>query len=129
MQSYEKHIVVKQQDIDQRNHVNNVRYVEWVQDIAQEHWESKTDASILDSYYWIMLSHCIQYKAEAILGDVLRVKTFVTKAEGVRSTRQVEVYNKNTNKLLTTSETIWCLMSHKTNKPARITSDIENLFS
>ncbi|WP_026753159.1 thioesterase family protein [Sediminibacter sp. Hel_I_10] len=129
MQSYEKHIVVKQDDIDQRSHVNNVRYVEWVQDIAQEHWESKTDASILDSYYWIMLSHHIQYKAEAILGDVLRVKTFVTKAEGVRSTRQVEVYNKNTNKLLTTSETIWCLMSHKTNKPARITSDIKNLFS
>lgn len=129
MQSYEKHIVVKQDDIDQRSHVNNVHYVEWVQDIAQEHWESKTDASILDSYYWIMLSHHIQYKAEAILGDVLRVKTFVTKAEGVRSTRQVEVYNKNTNKLLTTSETIWCLMSHKTNKPARITSDIKNLFS
>ncbi len=128
MQSYEKHIVVSQDDIDIRNHVNNVRYVEWVQDIAQEHWESKIDEKIKTSFYWIMLSHHIKYKAEAIVGDVLKLKTYVTKSEGLRSTRQVEIYNKNTNKLLTTSETIWCFMSHKTNKPARITSDIQALF-
>lgn len=129
MQTYEKHLVVRQADIDLRSHVNNIRYVEWVQDIAQEHWDSKTNENIQKEYYWIMLSHHITYKAEAILGDVLKLKTFVTKSEGVRSIRQVEIYDKNTDKLLTTSETIWCFMSHKTNKPARITSEIQALFS
>jgi acyl-CoA thioester hydrolase len=75
-----------------------------------------------------MLSHHIQYKAEAVLGDNLLLKTFVTKAEGLKSTRVVEIYNKNTNKLLTTSETIWCFMSHETNKPTRITQDVIDLF-
>ena len=75
-----------------------------------------------------MLSHHIQYKAEAVLGDHLLLKTYVTKSEGLRSTRMVEIYNQNTNKLLTTSETIWCFMSHKTNKPARITKEVADLF-
>ena len=125
---FEKHITVSSEDLDARNHVNNVRYVQWVQDIAEDNWIANTSTSMRESYYWVMLSHHIQYKAEAVLGDDLLLKTFVTKAEGFRSTRMVEIYNRNTNKLLTTSETIWCFMSHKTNKPTRITQDIIDLF-
>lgn len=125
---FEKHITVSSEDLDARNHVNNVRYVQWVQDIAEDNWIANTSTAIRDSYYWVMLSHHIQYKAEAVLGDDLLLRTFVTKAEGFRSTRMVEIYNRNTNKLLTTSETIWCFMSHTNNKPARITQDIIDLF-
>lgn len=125
---FEKHITVSFEDLDARKHVNNVRYVQWVQDIAEENWIANTSTAIRNSYYWVMLSHYIQYKAEAVLGDDLLLKTYVTKAEGLRSTRIVEIYNRKTNKLLTTSETIWCFMSHKTNKPTRITKDIIDLF-
>lgn len=125
---FEKHITVTSEDLDARKHVNNVRYVQWVQDIAEENWIANTSTTIRDNYYWVMLSHYIQYKAEAVLGDNLLLKTYVTKSEGLKSTRMVEIYNRNTNKLLTTSETIWCFMSHKTNKPTRITQDIIDLF-
>ena len=125
---FEKEITVTTEDLDILNHVNNVKYVQWVQDIAEENWINNTSTTLRDTYYWIMLSHHIQYKAEAVLGDVLLLKTFVTKAEGLRSTRIVEIYNQKTNKLLTTSETIWCLMSHDTNKPSRITQEIIDLF-
>ena len=128
MQIYESEISVTQNDIDVRNHVNNLRYVQWVQDISEAHWTSKTSEDLRENYYWVMLSHHIQYKAEAILGDVLRLKTYVTKSEGVKSTRMVEIYNKNTNKLLTISETIWCFISHKNHRPARITSEIKEIF-
>ncbi|MBR9845871.1 MAG: acyl-CoA thioesterase [Algicola sp.] len=125
---FEKNIIVSADDLDNRNHVNNVRYVQWVQDIAEDNWIANTSIAIRNDYYWIMLSHHIQYKAEAVLGDHLLLKTYVTKSEGLRSTRMVEIYNQNTNKLLTTSETIWCFMSHKTNKPARITKEVADLF-
>ena len=128
MQIYESEISVTQNDIDVRNHVNNLRYVQWVQDISEAHWTSKTSKEIRDTYYWVMLSHHIQYKAEAILGEVLYLKTYVTQSEGVKSTRMVEIYNKNTNKLLTISETIWCFISHKNHRPARITSEIKEIF-
>jgi acyl-CoA thioester hydrolase len=129
MESFEKLITVTQADLDDLKHVNNVRYVQWVQDVAELHWTSKATSTILDTYFWVMLSHHIQYKGQAFLGDQLLLKTFVTKSEGVTSTRMVEIYNKSTGKLLTTSETNWCFMSKESNRPARIPTEIINLFN
>jgi acyl-CoA thioester hydrolase len=129
MQIHEQELTVTKGHLDALNHVNNIEYVRWVQDIAAAHWNFKTTEKIRNTYYWVLLSHHIQYKAEALLGDMLLLKTYVVKSGGVRSTRTVDIYNKNTDKLLTTSETIWCFMSHETNRPARIPEDLATLFS
>ena len=128
MESFEKVITVTKSDLDDLNHVNNVRYVQWVQDVAELHWTSKATAHILNTYFWVMLSHHIQYKGQAFLNDNLVLKTFVTKSEGVTSTRMVEIYNKTTGKLLTTSETNWCFMSKDSKRPTRITQEVIDLF-
>ncbi len=128
MEVFEKLITVTEKDLDGLNHVNNVRYVQWVQDVAEQHWTSRATTQILDSSYWVMLNHNIQYKSQAFLKDVLVLKTFVTKAEGVTSTRIVEIYNKNSGKLLTTSETNWCYISKENNRPTRIPQEIIELF-
>ncbi|MCB0447756.1 MAG: acyl-CoA thioesterase [Gelidibacter sp.] len=129
MQTFEKYIIVAQQDIDNLNHVNNVRYVQWIQDIAAEHWNAKVSKHIDDTYFWVLLKHTIEYKSEAILGDVLKLVTYVTKADGVTSIRNVDIYNKHTNKLLVTSEATWCLISKETKRPTRITQEIAELFN
>lgn len=128
MQTFKKTITVSKNDLDQLNHVNNVRYVQWVQDIAEAHWCQNATKPILDSYFWVLLSHHIEYKNQAVLGDVLTLKTFVSKSEGLTSIRHVEIYNTSNNKLIVTSETKWCLMSTVTKKPTRILKDITSLF-
>ena len=65
---------------------------------------------------------------EIIFGDELTIKTYVSKSEGLYSIRHVEITNKTKAKLIVTSETKWCFMDAKTKKPARITSEIINLF-
>nr|WP_321246707.1 thioesterase family protein [uncultured Psychroserpens sp.] len=129
MQTHEQELTVTKDHIDLLNHVNNIEYVRWVQDIAEAHWNLKTSQEIRQDYYWFMISHHIQYKGEAFLGDTILLKTFILNSKGAKSTRAVDIYNKKTNKLLATSETIWCFMSHETNRPARIPEDISNLFS
>jgi acyl-CoA thioester hydrolase len=129
MQTFEKLITVTQDDLDELNHVNNVRYVQWAQDIAKEHWTQNTSEEIRKDFFWILLKHHIEYKSPAILNDVVKLKTYVIKAEGVTSTRIVEMYHNSTQKLLVKSETHWCLMSSKTLKPTRINSEIANLFN
>ena len=129
MQIFEKLIKVTQDDLDELNHVNNVRYVQWVNDIAKEHWLQNTLEEIREDFFWVMLSHHLQYKGEAVLDDVIKLKTYVIKAEGVTSTRVVEMFHNKTNKLLVKSETQWCLMSAKTLRPTRINSEIANLFN
>ncbi|MBJ6368914.1 acyl-CoA thioesterase [Snuella sedimenti] len=128
MQCYEAILTVTKNDLDDLNHVNNVSYVQWVQNIAKNHWLQKASKSILDTYFWVMVSHFIEYKGEALLNDVIKLKTYITKSEGVKSTRIVEIINERTNELLAKSETTWCLIKSETKKPTRITQDIKNLF-
>lgn len=128
MQTYETLLTVTEDDLDDLNHVNNVRYVQWVQEVAKQHWQSFASNEIRDTYFWIMLSHFIEYKRPAFLHDVLKLKTYVVKAEGVTSIRMVEIINNKTNKLLAKSETTWCFMSSKTLKPARIPNEISKIF-
>ena len=128
MQTYKQELTVTKDHIDLLNHVNNIEYVRWVQDVAEAHWNSNTSQTIRQDYYWVMISHHIKYKGEAFLGDIITLKTFILESKGVKSIRAVEIYNKDTQKLLATSETIWCFMSHETNRPARIPEDIIKLF-
>lgn len=128
MKTFETNIVITAHDLDDLNHVNNVRYVQWVNDIAKQNWEQIATPTIKSEYFWVMLSNHIDYKQAAYLGDNLLIKTYVTKSEGVTSIRIVDIYNKKTDALLATSKTNWCLISKKTQKPARITPEIRNLF-
>jgi len=129
MQIYEKSINVSNSDLDSLNHVNNVRYVQWVNDIAKEHWQQNASEEILENFFWVMINHSIEYKSSALLNDVVKLKTFVIKSEGVTSTRVVEMYNEKNGKLVVRSETNWCFMNNQTKKPTRITQEVVDLFN
>lgn len=129
MQSFESQITVSQDDLDNLNHVNNVRYVQWVQDVAEKHWNENATPQMLSDYFWILLKHNIEYKNPAVLGDEIQLKTYIKESGGVTCVRMVEIFNKNTNKLLAVSETKWCLVSQKNMRPSRITDEIRLLFS
>lgn len=128
MDIFESEIVVKQSDLDELNHVNNIRYVEWVQDIAKRHWLKNATSNILENFFWVMTNHCIAYKNEAFLGDKLMLKTYIKTNEIAISTRIVEITNKHSNVLIAKSETKWCLLSTKSKRPVRITEEITHLF-
>ena len=42
MQVFEQFLNVVSDDIDHLNHVNNIRYLEWIQAMARAHWTSLT---------------------------------------------------------------------------------------
>ena len=100
MQVFEKKITVQQDDLDELDHVNNVRYLQWVQDIAKAHWQQNVNKEILDKFFWVVISHYIEYKGAALLNDEILLKTYVTRSEGVTSTRIVEMYRASDDKLL-----------------------------
>jgi len=129
MQIYEKSIVVSNSDLDSLNHVNNVRYVQWVNDIAKEHWQQNASQDMLQDYFWVMINHSIEYKSSALLNDKVKLKTFVIKSEGVTSTRVVEMHHEKNEKLIARSETNWCFMNSQTKKPTRITQEVIDLFN
>lgn len=128
MKTFELTINVSANDIDELNHVNNVVYVQWIQDVAKAHWESLASKEVQEKYIWMVLRHEVDYSGQAREGDVLIAKTWVAWSEGVKSERQVEISNQETGKVVAKAKTLWCLLDAQTKRPKRIDSDITAVF-
>ena len=125
---HEKTIVVGEADLDDLQHVNNVRYLEWIQDISKEHWEKNASKEVRDKVVWVVRSHHIQYKGEARLGDRIQIKTYIADTRGAISVRAVEMRLENSDKLLLESKTEWCLLDANAFRPMRISEEIRSFF-
>ena len=128
MKVYTQEIIVSNRDIDDLNHVNNVVYLQWIQDIAKAHWENIAPAELTRKYIWMVLRHEIDYRSQAFLDDKLQIKTWVNWSEGVKSERAVEIRNSETQKVIIESKTTWCLLDANTKRPHRIENDIKDIF-
>jgi len=128
MEEYAKLLIVTQDDLDELQHVNNVRYVQWIQDISKEHWQSVAPTEMQDGIIWVVMNHNISYKSAAKLGDPIKISTFIAKSKGAISERVVEMHNDKTNELLLRSTTEWCLLNAETHRPMRISDAIKELF-
>jgi acyl-CoA thioester hydrolase len=115
-------------DIDELNHVNNVTYVQWIQDAAVSHWNLVASEQIRQNYVWMIVRHEIDYKKQGKLHDELLVKTMVLDAEKATSVRLVQIFRKNDMQLLVESRTTWVMIDAHTHRPARITEEIREMF-
>lgn len=129
MRAFEKTIRVVPEDLDDLNHVNNVRFVQWIQDVSKEHWQKAATPEMQKDVVWVVMNHNIIYKNAAKLDDVVRIRTHIAQNRGATSVRAVEMYNDKTNQLLLRSTTEWCLLNGITLRPMRISQDIIQLFS
>lgn len=125
---FEHHLTVPASAIDDMNHVNNVMYLQWVQEVAKKHWETKTDSAIRNTYVWVVLNHYIEYHHPAFEKDEIILQTWIDNHRGVKSERHTKILNKKTNKVLVSAKTTWCLLHKETLRPTRITDEISTLF-
>lgn len=129
MEAFEKRIVVTHDDLDELEHVNNVRYVQWIQDISKEHWQTVAPNEMKAGILWVVKNHTIDYINAAILGDEILIRTYIANTKGALSVRCVEMYNSKTNQLLVRSHTEWCLLNALSLKPIRVSEAIKKVFS
>ena len=126
MNSFSKTITVLPEHLDHLNHVNNVVYLQWVQDIAKEHWFSETSEDINTAYFWVVVKHELEYKKQAFLGDEIIVRTYVEEFKGALSVRCVEF--KKGEDLIVSTRSQWCLIGAKDHKPKRVPKGFLDLF-
>jgi acyl-CoA thioester hydrolase len=126
--SFEQIREVQSKDIDELGHVNNVVYLAWINDVAVGHWNAVTHQAIREKMVWFALRHEIDYKAEAVLGDTILVRTWTGVARGMRYARHTRIFRQTDNALLAEGLTYWCPMDAATRKPARPPAEIAALF-
>ena len=125
---FEKKLVVEEQHLDKQRHVNNVQYVQWVQDVAEEHWEARASEEQKAKVIWVVVRHEIDYKKEAFLGDQISLQTYVGKTTHVTSVRHVIIKNTDSGKTLAEAKTTWCLLDSETKKPVKISEPLKRVF-
>lgn len=128
MNHFQSEITVPASAIDNLKHVNNVVYLQWVQDVAEQHWNESTDSALREKLAWVVVNHLIEYKAPAFEKDLLILKTWVENYNGVTSERHTEIIRKADEKLVVKAKTLWCLLDKNTGKPMRITDELKQKF-
>lgn len=125
-----KIITIPSSAIDGNGHVNNVVYVQWMQDIALEHYTSigGIEAQGPDAT-WVIRKHSVEYLLPAFEGEEIEVRTWVEDMRKVRSLRMYEFVRISDGKVLVKGETDWVFMDVKTGRVKAIPADVENIFS
>jgi len=118
---YTKQIQVTNKHLDKNNHVNNVQFVYWVEEIAAAHWDTLKHETDYASDYWVLFDHHIQYKRQVYLGETLTIKTYPLPAQGVKQPRKVEFYRDD--ELVVDSRTLWILFDNEKQKVKRFKPD------
>lgn len=119
-------LAILPEDIDDNDHVNNVVYVRWLQDVGTAHWNARFDADTRARWSWVCLRHEVDYRRPLALGDTVTARTWVGVPQGPRFARYVLIEGPRGVAAQGLSE--WVLVDAKTMRPARIPPDMLEPF-
>jgi acyl-CoA thioester hydrolase len=119
-------IGVSPDDIDFMGHVNNARYLGWVQDAVLAHWHKLAPPDTAAKYLWVALKHEITYRKPAFLDDEVIASVMLEKVQGARSFYETVI--KRGEEVLAEVKSSWCCVDAKTLRPARIAAEIQEYF-
>ena len=127
---YQYTLTVPQAAVDENRHVNNVAYVQWMQDAAVGHSDRQgcTAATKAIGATWVVRSHRIEYFLPAFVGDRIVVLTWVSNFRKVRSLRKYKFIRLEDNALLARAETDWVFVDAASGRPREIPKEIAEAF-
>ena len=124
--------------IDENGHVNNVAFVEWMQDAAIRHGQQRmagyngynlnTAFVLNESAAFVVREHRIEYLLPVFQGDEIEVRTWLNEARRVRLHRRYEFIRKSDERVVAKGETDWVYVDMKTGRPIVIPANILELF-
>lgn len=127
---YSYEFIVPRDALDENGHVNNVRFVQWMQEAAVRHYESIGGLLMMQaiSATWVVRSHNIEYLRPAFAGDRIEIRTWVVNIHRVRSLRRYRFIRVADGKLLVKGETDWVFVDARTGSPMAVPAEIVKIF-
>jgi acyl-CoA thioester hydrolase len=121
-------IDVTAKDLDRNGHVNNVVYIQWMQDAAVAHARASgcTRASQAAGATWVVRTHHIEYLSPAFAGDEITLLTWPSNFERVRSLRKYKFIRVKDEAVVARAETDWVFVNAKTGRPQSIPDEVKN---
>jgi acyl-CoA thioester hydrolase len=122
--------VPRSTDIDELEHVSNVVYLRWIQEVAIEH--SRAVGYGGDAYHalgavFVVRRHEIDYLAPAYAGERLRLTTWVDTWRGASALRRT-VIERAEGDVVARALTLWAFMDRRSGRPVRIPPEVRGAF-
>lgn len=119
-------ITVDASDIDFMGHVNNARYLSWVQEAVLAHWNKLAPAEDVATKAWVALKHEITYLRPAFLEDAVIAAPVLESFKGARAFYRTII--SRGGEVLAEVRSAWCCIDIETLKPARIGEHLRGFF-
>lgn len=122
---------VTAEDIDELDHVSNVRIVHWINRAAIEH--SRSLGFDYARYrelggVFVVRRHEIDYLASARLGDELVAFTWPTVLHRSSAERHHEIRRVADDRVIARAKNLWAFVSFASGRPTRIPPEIQAAF-
>jgi acyl-CoA thioester hydrolase len=129
-QVFRHHFTVPDSAVDQNGHVNNVVYIQWMQDVATMHFDAVGGTALMQeaAATWVVRSHNIEYLSPLFAGEEVTVLTWVVNFRRVRSLRRYRFLRTADGVLLAKGETDWVFVDNASGRPCRIPDGITGLL-
>ena len=126
-----KSLSIGSEAIDVHGHVNNQEYLRWMQEVAIEHSAAQgwpMARYLEEGASWYVRSHLIEYLRPAMLGDVIRVATWVAGMERRNSLRRTLFLREADHAVVARAETRWIFVDLKNGRPLPIPDYLRSAF-
>jgi acyl-CoA thioester hydrolase len=117
-------------DIDENGHVNNVVYVQWMQEAAIRHSRSvgATAAVMAAGATWVVRSHRVEYLLPVRESELVHVETWIEDVQRVKSTRRYRFVRDSDDREVAHGETLWVCIDVETGRPRAVPADVMDRF-
>jgi acyl-CoA thioester hydrolase len=124
---YRHDVKVTADMVDENGHVNNVVYIQWMQDSAINHARRSGCTQVVSSLgaTWVVRTHHVEYLRPAFAGDTITLLTWVANFQKVRSLRKYKLIRASDKAVIAQAETDWVFVDAKTGKPRAIPDDVK----
>ncbi len=129
--AFTRRLVVTPDAIDANDHVNNIAYVQWMQDVAIEHstslgWTMERYRSI--GATWVARSHFVEYLRPAFVGETLAAHTWIAGLAEHSCPRRYLFVRESDGRVVVSAETEWVWVNARSGRPARIPEEVRAAF-
>lgn len=120
---FDVELEVRAEHIDALGHVNNVVYVQWMQDVATAHVNQiglGLEEYLKLKHAMVAVEHQVQYRKAAFEGDRLILRTWLSDLNALYSFRQYAFYRPKDQSLVFSGQTKWACVEIATGRPKRM---------
>ncbi|MDR2063014.1 MAG: acyl-CoA thioesterase [Acinetobacter sp.] len=122
---------VQPEHIDVLGHVNNVMYIQWMQDVAAAHIETLGLglAQYLElKHAMVAVEHHVQYRKAALEGEHIILRTWLDDINALYSFRQYAFYRPKDQSVLFMGNTKWACIEIETGRPKRMSPSFTQAY-